>query len=338
MGKTAGYNWKSILYGSGLVLAACIMWGCNGESGNEAAPVVTIEEYQKNVYQTTDVKKGTIEPALTLTLTPDQFEIKQYSMDTEEMLKVAELNVEEGSHVTEGQVMAVFENDGLQEKIDEYEQRKEEDRLLAEHYQKLAKIDSAQDYAKDIKKLKEDISLMDSYIEETKAELKDFQLIASKAGTVTKIEEDLKKGFVTGNYSLISVVSGSSDYIAETADDYAFQIGDTYEAAFQLAVYEMKVIAVEETEGRQRITFEPVSDMTGVAEQDKLSMTIKKTPIKNAVYVEQTAIHTIDDKDYAFTVDENGYRHAVLVTVKEVVDEYAIIADGLKEGEQVTLN
>lgn len=338
MKKLLEINLKKVSCGISLFLTTCFLSGCNSVSVTDKAPKVTIAEYQKNIYQTTTVQSGTIEPMLSLTLTPDEFEMNSYSVDAEEMLRVSEINVEEGSHVEEGQVMVTFQNDGLEQQIAEYEERKKEDNLLIEHYTKLSKIDSEQDYSKDIKDLKADIAITDAYIAETKAELSNYQLIAKRAGTVTKIEEQLKQGYAWGGETLIRVVSGSSNYITNTSDDYAFQVGDIYEASFNLAVYEMKVIAIEEVEGKRQITFEPVSDMTGVSEQDKLSMEIAKTPITNAVYVEKTAIQTVDDVDYAFLIDEKGYRHAVSVTVKEIVDDYAIIADGLAEGEQVTVN
>ena len=40
----------------------------------------------------------------------------------------------------------------------------------------------------------------------------------------------------------------------------------------------------------------------------------------------------------AFLLDDKGYRHAVPVTIREVIDGYAIVTNGLNEGEQVTLN
>lgn len=314
-----------------------LLTGCAANQTSDSAPRVTISEYQKDIYQTTTVQCGTIEPKLTLTLTPDEYEVNTYSIG-QDFLEVAENHVEEGTRVEAGDVMVTFVNDGLQEEIAEYEERKTEDQMLIDHYTKLQKIDKKQDYRKDIKKLKADIAVVEAYIEEKKAQLSNYQLVASKAGIVSEIHEQLYQGYAMSGRTLIKVVSGSSNYIASTSDDYVFQIDDVYDATFNVASYQMKIIAVGQNDGKQQITFEPVSEMTGITEVDELTMEIAKTPITDAIYVEEEAIVTVRDNNYVFLLDEQGYRHAVPVTIKEIIEGYAIILDGVEAGVQVTLN
>ena len=45
-----------------------------------------------------------------------------------------------------------------------------------------------------------------------------------------------------------------------------------------------------------------------------------------------------DEKKYVYTVNEDGYRNAVEVTVGDTVDDYTVIKSGLKAGEQVVIN
>lgn len=314
-----------------------LLTGCADNSAYDDAPQVTIAEYQKDIYQTTTVQSGTIEPKLTLTLWPDEYEVKTYSIK-QDFLEVAEKHVEEGARVEAGDVMVTFVNEGLQEEIEEYEKRKTENQLLIDHYTRLQKIDEKQDYSKDIKKLKADIAVVDAYIAEKKAQLTNYQIVAEKAGMVTEISTQLNQGFATNGRPLVKVVSGSSNYIASTSDNYEFKVGDVYSATFNVASYELKVLAVSQSDEKQEITFEPVSDMTGVTEMDELTMEIAKTPIKDAIYVEEDAIVSIGEKNYVFSLDEQGYRHAIPVTVKEIIEGYAIISEGLEAGAQVTLN
>ncbi len=315
-----------------------ILSGCKSDKeGGEKEVQVTIADYQRTAYLTTTVKYGTIEPVLTLELTPDKLESNSYSI-RQEMLEVESVNVEKGARVQAGEVMVTFKADEVKDTIAEYEKRKDEDQMLIDHYTRLMKIDKKTDYSADIKKLQNDLNVANLYIKEQTDRLSEYQLVAEKAGTVTSIHEDLLKGFGTGGSALVTVTSGSSNYTTSTVDDFAFQVGDVYEARFGVGVYEMKIISVEEAEGLQKIIFEPVSDMAGVAENEVLTMNIQKEKIQNAVYVEEEAIFTAEEKTYAFIVDENGFREAVAVTIGDTVDGYVIIKDGLKEGEQVTLN
>ncbi len=321
-----------------LCVFVLLLQGCNkSDIGDADVPQISITQYQKDIYETTVVQKKTIEPKLILTLTPDEYEVHSY-MIKQDFLEVENCYAEEGKRVEAGEVMVTFKNDGLEKEIKDYEQRKTENQLLIDHYTKLQKIDKKLDYSKDIKKLKADITVVQTYIEEKKALLADYQLVAEKAGIVTDVNEQLLQGYANRNVTLIKVASGSSDYITSTSDDYEFEIGKCYEATCNMAKYELKVVAVAKENGNQKITFEPVSDMNGVTEKDALQLVILKTPITDAICVEEKAIVTVQDTKYAFLLDDKGYRHAVPVTIREVIDGYAIVTDGLNEGEQVTLN
>lgn len=317
---------------------AVFLTGCGAsEKGDGKSTEVTIAEYQKDTYQTVTVQCGTIQPVLTLKLVPDEYETNSYFI-SQEMLEVEENNVEKGGRVEAGDVMVSFKADDIEENIAVYEERKAEDEMLIEHYTKLMKINKEEDYSADLKKLKNDLSVANLYIQEQKDRLSGYRLVADKAGIVTFVSEELYKGYATAGMAVVKVASGSSNYTASTVDDYVFQTGDVYKAKYEMAEYEMKVIAVEKKEGKNVITFEPVSDMTGVAETDELSMDIEKTAISNVTYVEQEAVITVEDKNYVYRLDDNGFRQVVPVTVGEVIDGYIIITDGLKEGERVTVN
>jgi multidrug efflux pump subunit AcrA (membrane-fusion protein) len=78
--------------------------------------------------------------------------------------------------------------------------------------------------------------------------------------------------------------------------------------------------------------------MSAVSEQDTLQMKVQKPTIRDAVYVDSSAIRVVNGSYYVYLLDENGFRQAVEVQVGDVVDGYTIITDGLSGGEQVTLN
>lgn len=319
----------------GLIL---LVPGCRQkETALEDNAQVVVADYQKNTYRTVFVQHGTIEPTLILKLKPDEYETTTYQIH-KKMLEVEDIKVDKGSKVQKGDVLVTFKAEDIKEKIAEYEQRKDEDQMLIDHYTKLMKISKENDYSADLKKLKKDLSVANLYISEQTARLSGYEIVADKAGTVTDIHEDLLKGYGTAGKGLITVASGSSNYTATTTDPYVFKEGDSYEATYGIAVYEMKIIGVEQTDAGTVITFEPQTDMSGVTESDELTMTINKDKISNAVYVDKDAIFTVENKQYAYVVNDKGFRRAVEVTIKDTVDDYVIIKDGLSKGEQVTLN
>ncbi len=305
---------------------------------------INIEPYSKVEFNTEKVSSGDIQSTLTLELKPDGYSSKDYSIQQSDY-QIDEVKVKEGDKVAKGDVMIQFKATEIQKTIDQYTEQKEKDRLLIDHYTRLAEIDKSQDYSADIASAKEDMDVADTYIKEQNERMKDYQLIAAKAGTVTYIDSDLQYGYVTAGQTLITVDSGSSDYVSETNDTYKFKEGEVYEADFQEATFSLKLIKCEKYKSKatgeemQKVTFQPVVDMAGVTEADTLKMVIEKPVVKNVIYVNKKAVFTgSDEKTYAYVVDDAGNRSAVEVTVGDTVDDKTIIKSGLKAGEQVVVN
>lgn len=305
---------------------------------------INIEPYSKVEFNTEKVSSGDIQSTLTLELKPDGYSSKDYSIQQSDY-QIDEVKVKEGDKVAKGDVMIQFKATEIQKTIDQYTEQKEKDRLLIDHYTRLAAIDKSQDYSADIASAKEDMDVADTYIKEQNERMKDYQLIATKAGTVTYIDSDLQYGYVTAGQTLITVDSGSSDYVSETNDTYKFKEGEVYEADFQEATFSLKLIKCEKYKSKatgeemQKVTFQPVVDMAGVTEADTLKMVIEKPVVKNVIYVNKKAVFTgSDEKTYAYVVDDAGNRSAVEVTVGDTVDDKTIIKSGLKAGEQVVVN
>lgn len=305
---------------------------------------INIEPYSKVEFNTEKVSSGDIQSTLTLELKPDGYSSKDYSIQQSDY-QIDEVKVKEGDKVAKGDVMIQFKATEIQKTIDQYTEQKEKDRLLIDHYTRLAAIDKIQDYSADIASAQEDMDVADTYIKEQNERMKDYQLIAAKAGTVTYIDSDLQYGYVTAGQTLITVDSGSSDYVSETNDTYKFKEGEVYEADFQEATFSLKLIKCEKYKSKatgeemQKVTFQPVVDMAGVTEADTLKMVIEKPVVKNVIYVNKKAVFTgSDDKTYAYVVDDAGNRSAVEVTVGDTVDDKTIIKSGLKAGEQVVVN
>lgn len=317
---------------------------CGGRSDGQIGDAkINIEPYSKTEFNTEKVKSGDIQSSLELELKLDEYTSKNYSIEQSDY-KVQEVKVKEGDKVAKGDVMIQFEAKDIQKTIEQYTDEKQTAQLSIDHYNKLAAIDGS-DYSEDIEAAKQDIQLADTYIEEQNERMKDYQVIAEQDGTVSYVNSDLQYGFVTADTTLVTVDSGSSNYVAETEDDYEFKVGQTYDASFDEATFTMKVAKCEKYTSTatgldmQKLTFEPVSEMAGVSESDTLTMVIEKPVVKNVIYVnEKSVFQGADEKYYVYVVDEDGYRKAAQVEIGDTVDDNTIIKTGLEAGEQVVVN
>lgn len=318
---------------------------CSGNTDGQIGEAkINIEPYSKTEFNTEKVQSGDIQSSLSLELKPDGYTSKNYSIEQSDY-KVQDINVKEGDKVKKGDVMIQFEAKDIQKTIEEYTDQKEQAQLSVDHYTRLAAIDSGQDYSSDIASAKQEIEIANTYIEEQNEQMKAYQVIAEQDGTVTYVNADLQYGYATPKTTLVTVDSGSSNYVAETEDSYEFTEGKVYTASFEEAEFDMKLVSCERYTSTatglemQTVTFEPVDDMAGVTEADTLEMIIEKPVVKNVVYVNKKAVFDgADGNKYVYVVDENGYRSAVEVTVGDTVDDYTVIKTGLEAGEQVVIN
>lgn len=324
-------------------LMVTLLGGCGSGGKKNEKPSINIEPYIPMTYETTTVQSGDIAPILELRLKPDEYETKNYSVEQND-LEIERINVEKGDKVKAGDIMVAFKAEDIQETIDSYTEQKAESEMLIDHYKRLMEIDPSLDYSADIAGLREDIEIANLYIEEQNEKLKDYCIIAERDGTVTFVNEYLQYGWAPSGNTLVTVVSGSSNYTVTTDDDFAFQVGEIYQADFEIATYGMRLASIEDyvddATGKTMHTllFEPTMDMTGVSQTDTLDMVIHKPVISNVIYVDERAvIESTDGKDYVYLLSEDGYRTAVFVTVGDTIDGCTIIEEGLTAGEQVTI-
>lgn len=316
------------------ILCVCVgvllLSGC----GAAEQSVVTIERtpYEKLSYETTEVKRGNLVPEISLKLEQEGYEKINYQA-TGKDLELDTVYVSVGDHVEKGDILVSFRSESVQEIIDTYEEQREQNQLLIDHYTRLMQIDTGLDYGGDIEALQNDIGIANLYIEEAQEKLSRYQIVAEKSGTITKMDAYLQNGVFMPDKQLITQVCGTGNYLTEKPEGYEFTPGDIYTAEAGINAYELKVSEVTENS----VIFTPVSDMSAVAEGSTLQMTVKQPEVTDAVYVNANAVKEVDGAYYVYLLNENGYREAVSVTVGDCVGEYRIITDGLSGGEKVTL-
>lgn len=329
---------KSILF---LFMTVSIVFatGCRAQDGT----VVNIDgnTYVKKTYSTAEVVKGSLNPSFTMSLHSEGSKRLDYRINNDE-LKVESLNVSIGDKVKKGDILVSFQSESLKNTIDSYTNRYEQNLLLIDHYERLMKIDNSADYSEDIKNLQWECDVAKVYIEEAENKLSRFQIVAKENGTITDINDTLINGYCMSNTSLISEVTGTGKYTATVQNDYDFHIGQQYTATSDIISCELKISNVDKqsnSDGKvtQIITFEPISDMSAVSDDEFFEVKVEEPEIKNAVYINKKAVLEDDLGKYVYVLDQNGYRDVVRVETGKVVGDYIIIS-GLNEGERVTIN
>lgn len=338
-----------------MIMAMLLLGGCSTKQEEEIM-LPKIENYSKNIFETCEVVRGDIVPVLEMNLIGEEYGTKSYFPKFDGMTITA-VNVSVGDKVKKGDVLIEFDAGDMEEQLNQYNLQLEQDNILLEHYENLAKIDSANDYSDNIAALKEDIRICNLYIAELNEKLSYFVIKAEGEGTINYMYDmltsehdnmimysdsgafavDTSSLTVDSLLDLISVSYGTGIYTSEVFDDYNFNVGDKFTATYGVGEYPLEVIDVEKSGNKQIIKFKGCDENVNYSNRDKLNINIEKPALKNVVYIAEDYIFNVDDKDYVYVVGEDGYRELREIKIGITADGYVIIESGLEPGEKVTL-
>lgn len=313
-----------------------LLTGC-GRSNDQERANVRISEYEKITYETVSVERGDIVPTLTLEVTSDTFQRKNYFPRQDEM-EVDQIYVTEGDMVSEGQTLVSFKAGDISEQITGYENQRTEDQLLIDHYTRLMEIDENADHTEEIKTLKQDIEVCSLYIQELNAKLSSYSIKAEGQGTVIMVSDLLDYGVVNSGDNVLTVIYGTGEYYATTTDDYDFKVDEIYEATYANSTYSLRLASIEKIEGEDGRKLNFAMAVDGVTGVEKMAMVLEKPALKDVLYVPEDCVFFVDEKAYVYTLDDNGFREAVSVTVGQTIEGMTVIESGLNEGEKVVIN
>ncbi len=137
--------------------------------------------YEKISYQTVTVQSGSLTPQTTISLSAQGYTRFSYGATNTE-LTLEKVNVAVGDHVKKGDILVAFKSGEIQKKIEDYSGQISQNKLLAEHYRAIMKIDDTQDYSSDIAQLDKDTEVAQLYLDEAE-EIADKLKNLVKAGS-----------------------------------------------------------------------------------------------------------------------------------------------------------
>ena len=146
--------------------------------------------YEKISYQTVTVQSGSLTPQTIISLRAQGYTRFSYGATNTE-LTLEKVNVVVGDHVKKGDILVAFKSGEIQKKIEDYSGQISQNKLLAEHYRAIMKIDDTQDYSSDIAQLDKDTEVAQLYLDEAKEKLSRYQITASEDGTITAMDNSL---------------------------------------------------------------------------------------------------------------------------------------------------
>ena len=317
-----------------ILVLSIFLAGC-GSSGREIS--VQKETYTKLEYPQVKVQVGDLSPKLTLNLRGEGKKQRHYKAAASD-LEIKKIHVKVGDKVKKGDLLLSFHSDEIAGQLSSYKKQIREDALLIEHYEKLMRADSSQDYREDIAELKKEQHVARLYVKEAKKRNRYYQIRAREDGVITMINKEL---VVAGYRSdtkkvLLREETGKEKFTVKTADSYDFEKGKIYRAEDEKGEkVSLRLMESKEQKSGRTLTFRAVSDVSR-GQKSTLTLVLKKRELSDVVYVDSKAVSHIGDRNFVYVVDEQGYQNAVEVVTGEEVDGCTVILSGLKGGENVT--
>lgn len=316
-----------------ILLLTLLLSGCSGNIGETIT--ITHPAYEKKLFDTTEVKKGTLTPSVSMTLRMSKIRHIHYKV-TDGGLELDRVAVSLGDKVKKGDLLISFSAEELQETLKEYQEKKKQNTLLISHYQKLQKVNKDSGYKKEIEELKKEQEITELYIREIEEKIKERRIYAKKDGTITKIYSHLSEGDVQAGRVLMVETYSSGEYKSETEGSVDLTKGMTVQAEAGDQKYKLRITKVKQKKtGKKMYYFKPVSDMRGIDDNTALTMQWEEKQVVDCVYVEKGAVSSKDGRYYVRLMDDKGYFETAEVSVGQEVGEYIVITDGLSGGEKV---
>lgn len=346
-----------------LIIGSVFISACENSEVNRMSEL-NRDIYTKQEFVTTDVQRGKLEPVLDLNLKLETAKQIPYSVDMGD-LEVDQVNVSVGETVKAGQVLVSFKSENLKKEIDDLAFDLQEKKLMLEHYQKLAVLETKDkpyekinDYERSIlqgldvedqkyktfsygviiSELTDDVNLASLYLEEKQARLDSCQVKAEEDGVITFISQNILSGVIEPGVTFAIEACGDNQFIAETDDDYAFNEGDTYYGyTTEGDEIELYVFSCEPSGDERKIVFKPVVDTIDPTVTDRLSVSISKESLNDVVYVDSKAIYRKNNDNFVYVIDDQGFLTGTFVSCGIEVGDYTIIKSGLNGNEKVAI-
>lgn len=322
-----------------LIVLCMSLSGCTRAQGAQMIPVPR-DIYQREDYQSVEVKKGDLKPVLSLSLIPSEVESVNESVNLND-LHVKEIFVSLGQQVNAGDPLISFNSEDIEKEIRSLESTVEEKELQLNHYLRLYTEDfdkHDEKYSVKIEELKDELEIARSYLNEEQERYQSNQLYASKGGVISYISRNVLGGYAKPGDTLVTIESGGDVFYAIVDSQEPLNVGDSFTATqgnMEIPVEITEIVS--ESDKSNRVIFKPIVSGDISFGNARMDVEISKTEYHDALYIPRKAVNSSGDDFFVYVVKENGFLDIRPIKIGEEVDDMVIVKEGLAESERVTI-
>ena len=349
--------------------------GCGGSERalvHIGTPSIEEKDYTTTFVVRGDVTYELEEELHLVNYVENKYGLSSKLMDSMMLKDVAfdKLYVSVGDKVKKGDVLLTMSSKSLEDEIDSYTEQKEKAQLEKIHYNNRTAIDNEEDNSMAIARCDQDINVATGYLTELESKKENLTIRADEDGEVIDISDQAISGTMSNTDGLLTIASGDDTYFLETEEKTTLSVGQIVTSTNKLLRYDMVVTNVEKSSAGTKVYFkilgiegkveneaELAASLVGMAspgdatetdamkdaqvsDREKiivhgLTVPIAEETRKDVLYVASSAVTERDGRYYVFMIDEHGARVSREIKVESVLGEYAIITDGLVEGDEV---
>lgn len=361
-----------VLLAAMLLLSAS---GCGGSERalvHIGTPSIEEKDYTTTFVVRGDVTYELEEELHLVNYVESKYGLSSKLMDSMMLKDVAfdKLYVSVGDKVKKGDVLLTMSSKSLEDEIDSYTEQKEKAQLEKIHYNNRTAIDNDEDNSMAIARCDQDINVATGYLAELESKKENLTIRADEDGEVIDISDQAISGTMSNTDGLLTIASGDDTYFLETEEKTTLSVGQIVTSTNKLLRYDMVVTNVEKSSAGTKVYFkilgiegkveneaELAASLVGIAspgdatetdamkdaqvsDREKiivhgLTVPIAEETRKDVLYVASSAVTERDGRYFVFMIDEHGARVSREIKVESVLGEYAIITDGLVEGDEV---
>lgn len=348
-----------------LLFGIFFLAGCAGSQTEENKIIVEESRNEDISYTQVAVKKGNIKSEVNINC---QYAPKEKitCAFTGQEREIVEILVEKGDFVEEGQILARQDVEEYEELVLEEQHAIEMAQLTITHLTEMKQVDldllektyefqdeetrdggtyklnrekAAQQYDEQITDCQDDITVHTLRLNEYQTNMEEGILRAPASGIITICHSDLVGSISKPTENIITMISNDALVFASSETDKIeyLEEGQVYDVIVGKGESQ-KIIQVIPAAGQaadEKLFFEIQTPDLKLETGTQGTIWITLEEKENVLYLPSSMIYTSGDKEYVYTMSEEGVRSICYVTTGINDRTNTEIVDGLKEGDYV---
>lgn len=323
-----------------IICTALLMTGCSilPEEPEYYVPPV-IHEDDENQVEEIMVMKGDIADVYKLKVAYEASESSNLCFGiSDESLKSVYIKV--GDVVKKGDLLATLDTKTYTDETTDLELQADRLEENIAYMDKLMSIDSANkdSYTRSREDYTKELTTVNMAIEENNIRISEREIRADIDGTIAKLKETYDGYTSNENEIFVRIIGGSRNLTTTVGDKTGLEIGKEYDLVSGDYTYVIKLSSIEEKDGSFNLLFDFVDDVGNISESFKGNISYNLSEAKDVLYLPTSAVSILNNESFVYVKNEDGFKTKLNIETGDIVGEYIIVKEGLKEGDLVINN